>query len=726
MIKTDNSTDASVDGDSALRNQTPPLKSESVQSSNNLDAAIVIEKTGVFRHFKTWLNLIIILLLPVIYLAVTGIVAYATFFHGLFGLNYNVSSFPIVKVILYILPLISGSLFVLLLLRPLLPLRAKEKVIISNHEYDSTALYQFTSEICTQLCIQKPVETTLTIEPIIVAHSTGLENLLKNRLSVTVGLPLLSCLTLNQLSTLIAHTCYLYSNRNSSYIYQALSWLEDVFAKCINGGDGWRSYFLKIEENSNTSIVIIFALLGKAGVWTSDQLLIALYSITRLLTKNTVISIKNHADKNAINVAGKEIFYEALKFSADCETAFNDALKKSLLLPTNNLVDNFVLMVQKQIAVENDDKSINQETTRIQPVWRLIPGIWQQAYLDGFQPSGNITFSNDNASTLIPEFQSICEKLTPQFYHQLGLDYQLQDLKHVVLNDKQYLLEQDLLEKLNEYTSSTFLSTFVWNTNDFVKISKYSDTEKQTLIIKSISQFRNKLPNYQEALIRYPICRKENIELCISEQMCKNGYTSSDLTDHESGNSKQAKNGLDCYRSSIDSYCRVAGIRVISAIMLLQDKHELEDGIQYLGLLLKLQSIQVAVLDGLKAYEIINGLTERMLKYSEFGYQKTIEKLAIELAEINRSVRAALITLPGSLKDVKDMSTYIQTEIKTQSPASDQVKLSYDEFQVLYSCFLELNQIISGKIANLAITSERVRGIDPVRLIPQPAKQDAA
>ncbi len=699
-------------------------KVESVQPSNpvkHVDGFCgKFEKQNLSaKEYALWLGaLAFTFVSPLCYLGLIGLVAYQTFHLALLS-GANDSPLQTVNGLLYLLSVTSGLALLLILLRPFFPLSHTEDFYNEISDKNATQLYALVLQICRLLGIKESPTIAASLDPSVSVTYQSRFRVEKNPLLLKIGLPLMNNMNYQQLAGMICEQLAYHAHGTNSRFIQLMSHIDRGFSQCVKDEDGWKEKCDGLIQSENNSFLVVFGLLGHASIWVSNKLLSGFYLVFSFFYRISYRLLEENAWINALCVCGSQTGAEAKKIQGRISADWNELNQSLLNRSDTSLVDDLVLHLQLTAnEQEKENSGLNTD-----------PSPSTGKFID-FAESKNIAgifHAADAARELIIDFRALCKKLTPFHYRELELEFTTHDLKPVVVNKQQHQLENNLLTVLDDYTSSTFFPSAAWDTNCASGFAKLSTGKKHKLVETAITQFRRNLPDFQELQLRFNDCRRKNIESHTLHLRFNKGYISeSDFHQHRE-NAQKVLNQYNHHTTVINTYCRYSGIRTAGAILLLQDRRKLLQGLQLLSQLQTLHTIQPHLLKGLIAYDLIASLNTRMFEHAEIGFREDLETFTENLKQINRVLSTALFKLPGELKGVGQIRELIDRNLRKQPvDNADPTKTIHHEFDILHNLYAELNYILSGKIAELATLSETERGIEPVRLIPAVNSKSAA
>src|SRR5262245_13046514 len=169
---------------------------------------IVAEVTPapVSRFYKVGLGAVafVMVLLPVLYIGIIVLVAYAVYDHAVYP-RYQLGS-GLWALLGYLAPIIVGTILVFFMIKPLFARRSKAVEALRLEPQEEPELFRFVNTICDLVKAPRPrcVQLNLQINAYASLHR-GLLGLFRRDLTLTIGLPLVAGLNLRQFGGVLAH-----------------------------------------------------------------------------------------------------------------------------------------------------------------------------------------------------------------------------------------------------------------------------------------------------------------------------------------------------------------------------------------------------------------------------------------------------------------------------------------------------------------------------------------
>ncbi len=654
--------------------------------------------------------------IPALYLIALGGVAYTLFYHMLFSSISKATPSAVLNWLLFLLPVLSGIAITAWFLRPFIPLTELKHRKIPLSADHGTEISELVKEICVRLDIKTPVEITLSLNPLVAVQPT----FSKKRLLLTLelGLPLVSSVNTQQLTALISHELGHYKNGVYGTVFTLIIRIDHWIHHCLSGNDGWRHWFDEIEKSNANSLAVSLALVGKAGIWLSDRVLAILHRTERLISKPVMQILERDADQTAVLLCGSTISMEALLLQDSVSIAWHKALTALESKNTGTLFNDFPAQISKLVSAGTTRVS-SRQIRQIHPNHRFHAATAGRVAYAKDEETKSLIDLDFSAKELFRDFQNVCLALTPLFYRELGIDFSSNQLASVVANEKQHELEKTLFRYLDSYTASSFFEDFIWNVDSAAKIAKFGREEQRNMVQAAINQFREHLPDFQDALIHRAKYINNGVEETVLELKLKHGYIDNTDLEHQLKLLRPVNEKAEKIGNAMTTWSQSGGLRISGSIFLTEDKRVLANALQLLSHLQLLSKVQPDVHTGTVSQKLLVAIQALLVEHADAKFQEDVQSCCNQLAEHNRKISEALKKLPGSLKGVPNLEILIhETVANRKSSNMDPVMAVYAEFDVLREMFRELNKIVSGKLAAIAMFNEKQYKIEPVRLIP--------
>jgi Zn-dependent protease with chaperone function len=257
------------------------------------------------------------IVLPILYLSLVGLVGFATYWWARYGTFVFVGGVNIHLIILegllYLAPLIGGIIAVFFMFKPLLARRAPRAQPLALNPAAEPVLFTFVSKVCES--IGAPFPNRIDLDCHVNAAASfrrGLLSFTGNDLVLTIGLPLVSGVSVRQLAGILAHEFGHFTQGLAMRLTYIIRAVNGWFARVVYERDAWD---VMLEEWSETedwrmSIIVGFA---RLAVWLSRQVLRLLMMLGHGIGCFMLRQMEYDADQYEIKLVGSETFEETAK-----------------------------------------------------------------------------------------------------------------------------------------------------------------------------------------------------------------------------------------------------------------------------------------------------------------------------------------------------------------------------------------------------------------------------
>ena len=274
-------------------------------------------KTPVSLFYQLGLVLAagLMVVLPLVYLAMIGAVAYGVYYyatHFVF-LVHSVAGgvyFFFIRLLAYGAPLFAGVVMTLFMIKPLFARRPRRaEALALNPEVEPT-LFAFIGRVCE--LVGAPMPSRIDLDCNLNASASfryGLSGALgKSDLSLTLGLPLVAALDAREMAGVIAHEFGHFTQGFAMRLSYVVRVINGWFARVVCDRDAWDESLESAAEEAEDWRIL--ALIGTArfGVWFSRLLLKMLMITGHAGCCFLLRQMEFDADTDEIKVAGSECF----------------------------------------------------------------------------------------------------------------------------------------------------------------------------------------------------------------------------------------------------------------------------------------------------------------------------------------------------------------------------------------------------------------------------------
>lgn len=273
-----------------------------------------------------------ILVLPLLYLTFIATAAYGVYWWAthftflLTGRNYGIY-FLLMKVLLYLTPLITGLIVVFFMIKPLLARRAPGAQPLALNPANEPLLFAFITEICRT--VGAPVPSRIDVDCHLNASAgfrRGFKSFFGDDLVLTIGLPLVAGTNITQLGGIIAHEFGHFTQSFAMRLNYIIRRVNEWFVRVIYERDQWDLMLAESAAEMEEWWMQLVLVIASLGVWFSRLLLRPLMWIGIGISAFVSRQMEYNADAYEIEFVGSEVFENTtVRFAAlasSMETAY--------------------------------------------------------------------------------------------------------------------------------------------------------------------------------------------------------------------------------------------------------------------------------------------------------------------------------------------------------------------------------------------------------------------
>lgn len=281
------------------------------QVLSSFGGAIEPVRTSVFYRCGVLLAALFVILLPLLYLGVVVLAGYGVYWHatenvGITSMGYGRGR--ILAVMLYLAPLIAGSVTVLFMLKPLLARPSRDQWEVSLNRGKQLLLFEFVDRICETVNAPRPSKINVSFDVNASAsYGSGILSLFKSDMVLTVGLPLVAGMTLQQFAGVLAHEFGHFSQGTAMRVSWIVRNINHWFARVVYQRDEWDDFLTEASEETDFRIGWIF-FLARAAVFVSRGVLWCFMMLSTIVSCWLLRQMEYDADQYETRLVGSEQF----------------------------------------------------------------------------------------------------------------------------------------------------------------------------------------------------------------------------------------------------------------------------------------------------------------------------------------------------------------------------------------------------------------------------------
>lgn len=364
-------------------------------------------------------------MLPLVYVALLAALAGGVILYAVAGLAMVASAPGMLSLMLYIGPLVVGSVVVVFLVKPLFTRRPTRGRPVSLSPADEPTVIAFAERLADAVGAPRPSRVDVDCRPNASASfRRGVLSMVGTDLVLTIGLPLADALTVRQLAGVLAHEYGHFaqgSGMRLTYIVERVSeWfarvafersaLDDQLRERAEAAGGW------------TSLVLIMSL---AGVALSRNLLGALMRVGQRLSRRLLRQMEFDADRYEVRVVGVEAFRSTSEQMLTLAVAEQHAhADLSIRVRDRRLPDDWpavLALVRTELPDEVVQAVLADARNASTGPYDTHPSLSERLASAEREGGDGLPLPDAAARTLFADFEGVSRRATLAFY-EAGLD----------------------------------------------------------------------------------------------------------------------------------------------------------------------------------------------------------------------------------------------------------------------------------------------------------------
>jgi Zn-dependent protease with chaperone function len=394
-----------------------------------LGAPIKRTRTPVAYQLAAIAVALLMMLLPVVYLGLIGLLGYGVYWHavndtGLLtaptGHDRNSGKAAVMAFLVYLAPIIGGAVAIVFMIKPLFARPQGATRLRSLRRESDPVLFSFVDRICETVGAPRPKRIDLDCQVNASASfRRGLISMIGNDLVLTIGLPLVAGLNTRQLAGVLAHEFGHFSQgfgMRLTYIIRSMNhWLMRVVYQ-RDRADAWLT-----ETASSIDIRFGWVLyLAMLCVWISRRVLWVLMYVGHFFGSHLLRQMEFDADRHEVRLAGSAAFKQTARqlhlLNYASEGAFHDLRE---LYREERLVDDLprLIMVQARDAPPNIMEQVDKVIAESKTGWFDTHPSDADRVAAAEREGGEGVFALElPASLLFSDYVEQCKATTWDFY----------------------------------------------------------------------------------------------------------------------------------------------------------------------------------------------------------------------------------------------------------------------------------------------------------------------
>jgi len=407
--------------------------------SKNNDSIKTIEPTSSYSKLflAGWMvAAICMILLPILYISLMLFILNLTYSYFEDNISFFDDHSIILGFLLYVIPIFIGILLVAVMAKPLIARPSAKKLFIPLSRKKEPALYAFIEKLCRTIGSKIPsnIEVDCSVNAS-ANYRRGLISFLEEDLTLIIGLPIISEMTITEFANLIAHEFGQYTQKTEMRLSYIISSINLWFSRVVYEQDVIDDKLMMLSLKAGGFITQIPLSVAKFFIWLSRKVLTVFFMAGHIISRFFIRQIEFDADYCSVQLAGFESFKSSLNKLHTLDSASIEAFSriKTQRNPNDNSLPNDFILLISSIARQPSDKD-NLKPKQKSPHEKIAIRTVYPSYQERIDHvkkivSKDMFQSEKPAFTLFTSFEELSKIASVLLYREiLGLRFDKDDL----------------------------------------------------------------------------------------------------------------------------------------------------------------------------------------------------------------------------------------------------------------------------------------------------------
>jgi Zn-dependent protease with chaperone function len=407
---------------------------------------------------------VVMVLLPMIYIALIGLVCYAVYYHtvnhlGILGAARGRGA--LFMFLVYLSPLVIGAILILFMTKPLFARSADSRRQRSLTRDGEPLLFAFVDRLCEAVGAPRPSRIDVNCEVNASASfRRGWFSMFGSDLVLTIGMPLVAGLSMQQFAGVLAHEFGHFTQGVGMRLTYVIRVISFWFTRVVYERDQWDEWLARSTDDMDFRIAWILYL-AKLFVWLTRRVLWVLMMIGHGVAGFMLRQMEFDADRHEARLAGSDTFASTARQLIVLNVAYQGAQQDlSEFMRDGRLGDDLprLMMVNaRQLPDEihaKIDSVIAEGTTGFLDTHPCDRARIEMARRED---TPGIFHSNRPAKDLFRHFESLSKNVTWDFYRDIfGTQFKPEDMHSLDDLLARQARDQDASQTLDRYFQGAF------------------------------------------------------------------------------------------------------------------------------------------------------------------------------------------------------------------------------------------------------------------------------
>ncbi len=398
---------------------------------------------------------LVMVLLPVVYVALIGLVGYGTYFHAVHGPGL-LKGGRSVGGVMYFGPIVAGILAVFFMVKPLFARSARPTATRSLSRSKEPLLFAFVERVGAVVGAPRPRRIDVNCDVNAAASFRhGIWSMFGTDLVLTIGLPLVAGLNLRQFAGVLAHEFGHFTQgagMRLSYLVRSISWW---LTRVVYERDAWDERLIRWSREGDYRVMLVLWL-ARFCIWLTRRILWVLMIAGHAVAGFLMRQMEFHADLYGARLAGCATFEQTMRRLSVLSVAHSGAMSDlATFFKEGRLGDNLPRLILANVdqippEVHATIDEMNQQSeadwfdTHPSPPERIAA-----VHRDGAEGIFRLEYP---ATVLFVDFETLARQVTEDYYREtLGPEFDPAMLHPVANLLARQSQEQDAMKAARRY-----------------------------------------------------------------------------------------------------------------------------------------------------------------------------------------------------------------------------------------------------------------------------------
>lgn len=611
-------------------------------------------------------------------------------------------------IIFYLVTLMLASSIMAFLIRPFFNSKVKSDVVYITRDQEP-GIYALVLAISQALKLDAIERICIGADVVVDVYYGSFKDFKNKKLTLKVGLPLISTLQTNEFLALLAHEYGHISSPRLRLCYFTIRALRSWFYKIIHNEDGWNEKLADLSERFGFLRVAVIPV--HLGIAVVNRIFQMFSDLLELVSISAIHDIEFFSDSVQAQIIGSENFDKSLRHLVRIDQSFHSSLEKML---SHNLVPENISELIYSMYVNNplqSEQFIEMARSEDFNSWHMLPSpnVRAKKVAQCDMPA-KVNFDG-LFSSIFFDVESLGKLVSAKFYvvHGINRDVEKRDIN----NDMPIKMEK-YSRILFRFTSGLFRRDVVWVFPEAEKFSKLPDDKVLPFLNKVVVSIRHNIPDFSKYVEFVDDYQKHVRLLHFYQWLVKDGSKNRPDTDEIEKIKFNIKEFENKHSKTLEMYKKFYGVRVSAATALGKQSKAFQSASALITMLSRVGLLALRVNDAKIKCSTLERLLTRRLE-GEVLHQKTISRLTRMLLKVISDLETLINILPDPL-----ISEFVDINIDSRKLNLEQLNgeeyelLVVDRFKELVRYYEAFNIAISAKLALFVELVERKRNIEPV------------